>query len=97
MLTRLISVLVVLLLAVPAHAATVVTFGDKSAFLSSTGATSATGPLPSFPSSQLTPTTVGSVTFFPFSRRNRIWFGAEFVSEVDWTTLLPGNDIAIND
>jgi hypothetical protein len=93
MFSRLIAGLVGLVLAVPAYATTVVTFGDKAAFLSSTGATSATGPLPSIQFTQFAPTTVGSVTFFS---TNGLFFGAEFESEVDWTTLLPGNEIAIN-
>lgn len=93
MLTRLIAGLVVLLLAVPAYSATVVIFDDKSAFLSRTGATNATGPLPSIQFTQFAPTTVGSVTFFS---PNGIYFGAEFELELDWTTLLPGNEIAIN-
>lgn len=94
MFPRLIAGLLGLALAVPAHAATVTVFDNKSVFLSRTGATSATGPLPSLGYVGANPTTVGSVTFFGSTG---IYFGAEFVSEVDWTTLLPGHEIAIND
>ncbi len=71
--------------------ATLTVYTDKPTFLSSTGATSATGPLPSLVSS-VSSLTVGTISF-----SGSLWFGAEFVSEVDWTTRLPGPDIAIND
>jgi len=102
MLTRLIAGLVVLLLAVPAHAATVVIFDDKSAFLSSTGATNASGPIPplgSGPPPPLgflpanTPKTLRSVTF---SATAGLWFGVVGEPEINWTRLLPGHEIAVN-
>ena len=69
-------------------------YSDKTTFLTDTGATSATGPLPSLVSPTSGPVTVGSITF---TAPTGMWFGAEFVSEQDWTTRLPGNDLAIND
>ena len=86
--------LVGLVLALPASGTAILTFFDKTTFLSSTGAANATGPLPSLSFVGATPVTVGSVTFFAAS--GGLWFGAEFVSEMDWTTLLPGHEIAIN-
>jgi hypothetical protein len=91
---RLIAGLLGLALAVPAHAATVTVFDNKSVFLSRTGASSATGPIPPLGFVSNTPTTVGSVTFT--GPNGGLWFGAVGVSEVDWTTLLPGHEIAIN-
>lgn len=77
-----------------AHSATITSFSDKPAFLSATGATNATGPIPSLGNVSTNPVTVGSVTFV--SDPNGLWFGVEFEPEVDWTTLLPGHEIAIN-
>ena len=81
------------ILAVQAHATTI-TFDDKAAFLAATGATSATGPLPDL-GGPFSSRTVGSVTFSGAS----FFIGAAGVAGVpgDWYSLLPGNDIAIND
>jgi PEP-CTERM motif len=72
-------------LAAPSEAA-LITYSNKASFLADTGATSATGALPSL--SGVTSTTVGSVTFTTLS-------GALFFLE--WSTLLPGNELAISD
>lgn len=86
---------------VPANAA-IVTFSDKAAFLAATGATSATGPLPDLGSTATV--TVGSVTFSITPPSSALFIGAgsptppcNDVIGCDWTTLLPGPDIAISD
>jgi len=89
---RLIAVVAGLLLAVPAYS-TVVTFDDKRTFLSSTGATRASGPIPPLGNVGSTPTTVRGVTFFS---NNGLWFGVVGEPEINWTRLLPGHEIAIN-
>jgi hypothetical protein len=83
----------------PAHAA-LLTYSDQATFLAATGATDATGPLPNLGlrDDTVTPgsstTTVGSVTF----HAARWAMGDDgFVIGGDWTTLLPGVDIAISD
>lgn len=86
----LLGVLLTSLIAIGSARAALVVYSDKASFLGTTSATSATGPLPSLPSS-VNELTVGTVTF-----QGSMWFGAEFVSEVDWTTRLPGADLAIN-
>jgi len=81
-----------------AHAA-LLTYSDQATFLAATGATDATGPLPDLglrddgvvPGSSTTP--VGSATFYAA----RWVMGADGVAGFDWTTLLPGHDIAISD
>jgi len=78
--------------------ATLLTFSDRTTFLTATGATSATGPLPNLgfvPGSQ----TVGSVTFSITPPSSALFIGGlgTGIPGGDWTTLLPGNDIAISD
>ena len=73
----------------PACAA-LTTFSDRAAFLAATGASDLTGPLPNLGSRGQQPTTVGGVTFTPIPGHD-LWFGP------DWTPLLPGYDMAIND
>lgn len=95
------AVLVCMLGGLPTQAA-IMTFSDRATFLAATGATDATGPLPDLgtrDSSEIpnsSTTTVGTVTFFAPR-----WFmgtlGNPSVVGGDWTTLLPGNDIAISD
>ncbi|HEY5871338.1 MAG TPA: Ig domain-containing protein, partial [Candidatus Tectomicrobia bacterium] len=69
---------------------------DKAAFFAATGATSATGPLPNL---GLIPrnvrVTVGTVTFSTPSRE--MFIGDTRGPGLDWSLLLPGNDIAISE
>jgi len=74
--------------AAPAQAAVIV-FTDKASFLASTGATSATGPL----GGTGDPITVGSITFDGLSPSN-LAMGS---SANEWSTLIPGNDLAVSD
>lgn len=81
----------------PVQAATVTQFKDKAAFLTATSATNATGPLPDIgaisPGSSYT---IGNLTF---SSPNVFTMGPSYSHPdgEDWTPLLPGNDLAIND
>jgi hypothetical protein len=78
-----------------AHAA-IVTFGDKAAFLSATGATSATGTIPNLGNQGLVPVVLGDVTLQ--SASGNLFIGTLGVASTnDWTTRLAGNDIAISD
>jgi len=70
--------------------ATLVTYSDKATFLADTGATSATGALPNLGNVGLAATTIGDLTIQSAS-------GSMFVGLTDWTTRLPGNEIAISD
>ena len=83
--------------------ATIITFDDKSSFLSSTGAINATGALPDLGliaggagASQ----SVGSVTFSITPPSSQLYMGTSGtvgVTNNDWTTRLAGADIAISD
>ncbi len=84
------TIIVGLMLANQPANASITTYFDKGQFLSVTGATSATGPLPSLPPT-ISPVIVGDVTFTTLS--GAMFFG---FSGVDWTPLLPGNDLAIS-
>ena len=64
-------------------------FDDKLAFLTATGATTATGALPDLGRVGAGPLTIGDVTIQSAS-------GDLFVGGPDWTTRLPGNEIAIS-
>jgi hypothetical protein len=90
------TVLVAGILSAPtsASAGIITTYFDKSAFLSATGATSATGLLPNLSPTTVSSLTVGSVTISTLS--GALWFGALGVTETDWTTRLPGHDLAVN-
>jgi len=70
-------------------------FSNQASFLSATGATSATGVLPDLPG-QYTSVQIGSVTLTDVSGRNFYVGGLVGYPQNDWTTLLPGNEIAIN-
>ena len=70
------------------QAATFTLFSDKSTFLSATGATSATGPLPNVGSVGPGPYTLGSLTFTNPNAVTQIF--------LDWTAISPGNELAIN-
>lgn len=71
--------------------ATTITFSDKLQFLASTGSTSATGPLPNLYFIPGGRQTVGDVTFTVTLFQDLFIGGGSF----DWTSLHPGNDIAI--
>jgi hypothetical protein len=82
--------------------ASIITFLDRATFLTTTGASDATGALPDLgirdsgviPGSSTT--TVGSVTVFA-PRWSMGAGGNPSVVGLDWTTYLPGNDIAVSD
>ena len=84
-------------------AATISTFDDKTAFLTATGATSATGPLPDLgliPGGGGAVQSVGQATFsitLPSSQLFIGTFGTVGVTNNDWTLRLTGPDIAISD
>lgn len=69
--------------------ANLATFSNQATFLSATGATSATGALPSLGLQYSVQ--IGSVTF---ADANNGW--GFYVGAGDWTTLLAGNEIAVN-
>jgi len=87
----LLTVLVILYVVPVSANATIITFSDKAQFLASTGSTSATGPLPNL-SSVGNSQTIGSVTFSVLSD-SQLYIGR---GGGDWTSLHPGNDIAIS-
>jgi hypothetical protein len=80
--------------ALPAQANTSV-FNDQATFLAATSATSATGALPSLTGSMPT-AHIGSVSFFDVNGYGFWVGGLEAYNPADWTTLLPGNEIAVN-
>lgn len=77
----------VVALAAPSEAA-LITYSSKASFLADTGAASATGPIPN-PGPVGSTYTVGAVTFTSLS--GGLYFGGPL-----WSTVLPGNDIAIS-
>ena len=84
-------------------AATISTFDDKTAFLTATGATSVTGPLPDLgliPGGAGGVQTVGQATFSITPPSSQLFIGTAGtvgVTNNDWTLRLAGNDIAISD
>ena len=87
------------LTALPAQATTITTFSDKSTFLAFTGATSATGVLPNLgliSGGSSASQTVGSVTFTIAAPSTDIYLGTQGLLFSTWTTLLPGNQIALS-
>jgi hypothetical protein len=82
--------------------ADVIIFSNKAEFLTATGATSATGPLPNLglvPGGETAMQTVGTVTFSISPPSTQLFIGAlgnPLVVGGDWTTRLPGADIAIS-
>ncbi|MGQ0792131.1 MAG: hypothetical protein ACT4NJ_07935 [Nitrosopumilaceae archaeon] len=80
-----------------AHASTIVQFNDQATFLASTGATCATCPMPplgAFGSG--VPVVVNTLTFASVAPSTTLYFGAlDFVVQ-DWTSVIPGHDIAIS-
>ena len=86
------------LTALPAQATTITTFSDQATFLGFTGATSATGALPNLgliSGGSSASQTVGSVTFTIGAPSTEIYIGTLGAGISTWTTLLPGNQIAI--
>jgi hypothetical protein len=81
------------LLAAKAEALPIV-YTSEAAFLTDTGATSATGAYPNLGTNQ--PVTIGSITFSS-PPPSSVVVGVAGHGISDWTTLLPGHDIAIND
>jgi hypothetical protein len=70
-------------------------YNNATAFLADTSAASATGPLLSLSGNQYS-AHIGSVTFSDVNG-NGFWVGGlEAYTPADWTTLLPGNELAIN-
>jgi hypothetical protein len=69
--------------------AVLITYSSKGAFLTDTGATSATGALPNAGGVGLGPYTIGSVTYTSLSG------GLNFGGQV-WSTLIPGEELAIS-
>ncbi len=78
-----------------AIAATIL-FSDKSTFISSTGATSATGTIPNL-GSVGSSFTLGSVTFTISPPATELFIGASGTRVApDWSSVGPGNEIAIS-
>jgi len=77
--------------------AAIVTFDDRTNFLSSTGATSATGALPDLGDTGGS-ATVNGVTFTKGPAATQLFIGAAGVAPVpgDWTPLIVGNEIALS-
>ena len=81
--------------------ATIITFDDLSTFLVPTGA-SATDPLPNLgliPGGAGASQTLGNLTFTITPPSSELYIGTAGISGIDpnpWTTLLPGNQIAIS-
>lgn len=101
-LTVILAILIGIGIQFRAHA-TIVTFDDKSAFLASTAATSATGALPDFgliAGGAGATLSVGSVTLSITPPASQLYVGTSGtvgVIDNDWTTKLAGADIAISD
>jgi len=77
--------------------AAIVTFDNRINFLSSTGATSATGVLPDLGNTGGS-ATVNGVTFTQGPAATQLFIGAAGVGSIpgDWTPLIAGNDIALS-
>lgn len=79
--------------------AALVTFSDQSTFLTATGATSATGPMPNVGAVPPASGAVGSVTFSSVPPSGTLYIGAAGVGAVpagDWYVPLAGFEIAIS-
>lgn len=83
------------LLGASAAQAGISVYNDQAAFLSATGASSATGALPSLTGSRNV-AHIGSVRFADVNGYGFWVGGLEAYQPSDWTTLLPGHEIAIN-
>lgn len=84
-----------LAMAVPSALADIRVFDNESAFLNATGAADATGALPSLPGSRLSQQ-LGQITLTDVNGYGFWVGGLEAYRPADWTTLLVGNDIAVN-
>jgi len=97
------SIIVLSLANLQDASAAITVFTDKATFLSTTGASSATGPLPDLgliAGGAAASQTVGSVTFTITPPSSELYIGAAGVNVVpglDWTAINPGPDIAISD
>ena len=78
--------------AMPSQAANLAVYDNKIPFVAATSATSATGSFPNLDVVWSGTTTIGSVTFSGVGG----WLFYVGLANSDWTTLLPGNEIAIN-
>lgn len=75
----------------------IIVFDDKSVFLSTSQATSATGALPN-PGAVTSPVTIGDLTFSPGAPATQLFIGTSGGTPAvgnDWSARLPGNEIAI--
>jgi hypothetical protein len=83
--------------AAPTQGALIDVFQDHNAFVSATGSSSATGLIPNLGKVGNTgvPKTQGSVTFTAIAQSIDMWFGQG--GGVDWTPLLPGDEIAFGE
>lgn len=73
-------------------AAEIQTFDDHAAFVAITASTDATGPYANLGRHGGAPIAVGTVTLVPVSP---LWLGGGTTVD-DWTTLLPGHDLAMD-
>lgn len=80
----------------PIEANAISIYSDKAAFLTATGALDATGAFPDLGVTTPQPVTLGSITFSA-PAPSSVAVGTFGHGITDWTTLLPGNDLAIND
>ena len=71
-------------------------YTDEATFLADTGAASATGAYPDLGSGTPQPVTIGSITFSS-PPPSSVAVGVAGHGIPDWTSYLPGNEIAIND
>jgi len=81
-------------------ALTIVQFSDQATFLAATGATCATCPMPNIglAAPAGTPVVVNTVTFTVVAPSSNLFIGTSGtgVPNGDWTSKIPGNDIAIS-
>lgn len=85
------------LLAAQAQASPILfTYTDEATFLAETGAASATGAYPDLGTGTPQPVTIGSITFSS-PPPSSVAVGVAGHGIPDWTSYLPGNEIAIND
>jgi len=81
-------------------ASTILQFTDQATFLAATGATCATCPMPNlgFAASAGIPVVVNTVTFTVIAPSIDFFIGAGSagIPNGDWTSIIPGNDIAIS-
>jgi len=84
-------VLLVTIVGLSERSHALILFDDRAVFLTATGATSATGPIPNLGSVGLGPVLIGSVGFD--AAAGVVGLGLTFS---DFSTLLPGNELAIS-